>query len=126
VIALLALIGVACKSGGSKTDTPPVDKPPTGSNQPPATPSFVVDLTGYDLTCTTDADCQIVKDYPCETRCSCAQKPISTKAMDRYKAAVAAIDCTKAPKDDETIVCGECMSPLPACVAGTCSTKNPP
>jgi hypothetical protein len=117
VIALLALGLVACKSGGSKTDNPPVD------TTKPA--SFVVDLTGYDLTCATDADCEMVETTPCDTKCSCPQYSISTKADDRYKAAVAAIDCTKAPTHDD-IVCGECMSPLPACVDAKCSTKNPP
>lgn len=117
IAAALALF--ACKSGGTDK-TKPVDNPPA------TTQSFIVDLTGYDLSCATDADCEIVKDYPCETRCSCPQKPISKKSMARYQAAVAAIDCTKAPKDDQSIVCGECMSPLPSCNAGTCTTKNPP
>jgi hypothetical protein len=120
-LAVLVLLVVACKSGGSKKDTNPVDKPPV--DKPP--PSFVVDLTGYDLTCAADADCVMVETSPCDTKCTCPQHSISTKAMDRYHAAVAAIDCTKAPTHDD-IVCGECMSPLPACVSGTCSTKNPP
>jgi hypothetical protein len=77
-----------------------------------------IDLSGYDRSCTTDADCVVVHNQPC-AKCGCGSDPINAKEVERFREAIAAVKC---PPYDlwPDIVCGDCMSPTPVCDGGQC------
>jgi hypothetical protein len=113
-------------TAGSSTAAP---TPPAGSSAPaagsstsapaPAEPArpFTVDMSAFDRSCKTKADCSIVKADPCD-KCSCGAAPIARSQSMKFETALGAIDCKKAPKDDRR--CGECRGNLPDCVDGKC------
>lgn len=103
----------ACK-GQSEAPTPTPASAPS---------SFVVDAAGFDRTCKTKDDCQIVKVAPCD-KCACPATPIARAEAARFAAAAQTIDCTKAPKD--TRRCGECRGFVADCEAGRCIAKPEP
>jgi hypothetical protein len=89
----------------------------TIEREPPPAP---IDVSGYDRTCTSDADCIVVHTQPC-AKCGCGQHPIAASERERFQAAIGAVKCP--PYDPwPDIDCGDCMSPTPVCAEGQCST----
>jgi hypothetical protein len=80
--------------------------------------SEVVDTSGYDKTCATAADCAIVKDDPCN-RCSCGDKPIASRELDRFMLAAGSIRCGKRAE----VICSECLRFVADCHDGKCIAK---
>jgi hypothetical protein len=80
--------------------------------------SEVVDTSAYDKSCATAADCKIVKDDPCNP-CSCGDKPIASRELDRFLLAAGSIKCGKRAQ----VVCSECVRFAADCYGGKCVAK---
>jgi hypothetical protein len=102
-----------CQRGGCIGEKRPIE----GSRTPDPSGGGgeVIDTSGYDRTCTTKADCQVVKDDPCNP-CSCGDKPIAVTQTSRFEADARAIECRRR----EPVVCGACRKNVPDCRDGKC------
>jgi hypothetical protein len=86
--------------------------------EPPPAP---IDVSDYDRTCKTDADCIVVHTQPC-AKCGCGDDPIAASEKQRFDEAIAAVKCP--PYDPwPDIQCGDCRDALPWCDAGQCKAK---
>jgi hypothetical protein len=86
--------------------------------EPPPAP---LDMSGYDRSCSQDAECVVVHNQPC-AKCGCGQDPINGKEVGRFREAIAAVQCP--PYDPwPNIDCGDCMEPTAYCDAGQCKVR---
>ena len=133
---LLVVVLASCKEGSKRESTPtptptPTPAPPAtapAAEKPAAAPaadaglarlnlpnSAAVDFTGYDVSCTTAADCTHVKSQPCDP-CDCSRIPIAKRELPRYEAAAKSITCQPVG-----YACGKCTEGRgPQCTSGTC------
>lgn len=94
-------------------------KPPKHQAKPaPAN----IDLTGYDTSCKTAADCVLVDPNRCAI-CSCTSSPISAHEEARFNAAVGELRCPP-PDPNPDVACGGCPGFRPACVDGACKAEQ--
>lgn len=85
--------------------------------------SLSVDMTRFDLTCTRDADCTVVRPHPCGP-CGCANTPLARRDEPAFRAAVAAISCPPATPLTGGAGCGGCPGYKPRCDAGKCTADT--
>jgi hypothetical protein len=85
--------------------------------QPPAP----IDVSGYDRSCKTDANCIVVHTQPC-AKCGCGNDPMAVRELKRFQEAMAAVKC---PPYDlwPDIDCGDCRDAIAWCDAGECKGK---
>jgi len=91
--------------------------------QPPKLPSFTVDMSTFDLTCTRDADCTTVRINPCGP-CGCSNTPLATRDLAAFNAAAAAIACPPLVPLPGGAGCGGCLGHRARCDAGKCVAKS--
>jgi hypothetical protein len=85
-------------------------------------PPAAIDISGYDRSCKSDADCILVQTQPC-AKCGCASDPLAASERERFNEAMAKVTCP--PYDPwPNIDCGSCMQPTVVCEAGQCTTKR--
>jgi hypothetical protein len=88
----------------------------TIEREPPPAP---IDVSGYDRTCASDADCVVVHVQPC-AKCGCGQHPIAASEHEKFRAAIDAVKCP--PHDPwPDIDCGDCRAATPRCEQGQCT-----
>jgi hypothetical protein len=116
--SLLFVVILGCGLGCSGQSSPDTPQQADEREQPPAP----IDVSGYDRSCKSDADCMLVHTQPC-AKCGCASDPIAVRERERFSQAIAAVRC---PSHDPwpDIDCGACMEPDVHCDAGQCKTKQ--
>lgn len=115
--ALLAAV-LGCGSSAPPPDpgsgSGPAVAPPRASNP------WILDLAAYETSCTTAADCAVVKVDPCNG-CTCAKDAIARTALSKFEAARAAIK----PCPEDARMCKKCYDDHEAaCVAGRCAATK--
>ena len=107
-------------SGGVWAEMEAAPPPPVAPRAPQA-----VDLSAYDQTCRSNADCELVRAAPCG-RCGCTRDPIAVRERERFTAARDAIAC--APIDpstpEGTLNCGGCPGYEAWCEHGSCAART--
>ena len=117
-IACAVLVATGCTQ---KTSPPARDGKPDEPKEERVEPPPPIDLSGYDRSCSADADCTVVHPQPC-AKCGCTDDPIATKELTRFREAIGAVKCPdKDPWPD--IDCGACMDYVAYCDAGQCKSK---
>lgn len=85
-------------------------------------PPAPIDLSGYDRSCKSDADCVLVHSQPC-AKCGCASEPIAASEQLRFAQEIASFRCP--PYDPwPDVQCGSCMESTAYCDAGRCQARQ--
>lgn len=109
-----AVDGARLRALTGEPTTPPTSPTPTSTRT-------AVDMKKFDLSCKVDRDCTHVRPSPCGA-CGCANVPLAQRDMDRFREAIAEIQCP--PPVDRGISCGGCPGYLPHCERGKCAVKT--
>lgn len=89
----------------------------------PATPTYAVDMSAFDLGCKRNADCTNVRPSPCG-RCGCSSTPLAVRERERFQAALGAIACPPATPVVDGSGCGGCPGYRARCDHGTCVVET--
>lgn len=84
-------------------------------------PLETVSAAGFDRSCQTPADCQVMDELPCN-HCNCGSVAIAVKEVERWNQAAAAIRCGPQPK----LACNACRGFDATCEANVCGAKERP
>jgi hypothetical protein len=84
-------------------------------------PVETVSAVGFDRSCQTVDDCQVVDELPCN-HCNCGSVAIAVKELERWNQAAAAIRCGPQPK----LGCTSCNAYEATCEGGVCGAKQRP
>jgi hypothetical protein len=122
-VAIIAACGPSSSNPGAGSMTPATvanDAAVMATPDAPPNP-LLIDLAAFSTSCSSAADCTIVKDDPCNW-CTCPNDAIATSELTKFEAAAAVIkNCP-----EEGRMCPKCrIDWVAVCELGRCIAIKP-